>query len=388
MQYGVERIVGMNFAIRGTSARLYFQSFYTSLLVSERSIESSAADGRESVRLCNTEPLGDKEHDPSTLPHVYVIVGGLEKAASKLMLFQRLLDLLFRKLLHLFFGKWLNLELQKWLTAATLWEWFVVSLWSSVQYLPCVKAYWDATDTTYKKAAGAAILFITLKKCFPGLYHCLLRKPKPLDPKVVMEDLRSGSSNPWQGIGMMIVEDRLKLSSSVFIEMPFFPMTNEWKRNLQSAIEAWECTQSVKVVTVVSGEELFSPLWYWKHLFKCKFSTFQEDLEFLADRLRLMLRIKREDGLHAKFVPPPPSRIIFTDFDFVFHTKTKSEDRNRVLGMISSARDITFKTRHVDLLFIGSGGVPWESGDIDPDVHPWANGPKLCSRDLDIDEKI
>ncbi|KAG5803217.1 hypothetical protein H9Q74_011853 [Fusarium xylarioides] len=367
IQHGVEEVTAINFAIRGTAASLYAQGFYTSLLVGENSFTTASAHGREHVRTYYPKKLREMEHEPSALPSVYKRAGDLEQIKSEVRRPRRFL-----------------------LTWFTLWQWFVIALWASCHTIPYLKVQWDAIGRT-AQWIPFSITFITLLRVIVDIKNfyrsAFARRRTWLEVLTGVEQLGTASTNRLQGINMMAVEDILRSNGSAFIEMGYSPMSAEDRSDLQSAMEEWEKTQSVDV-TFVDGEQLASGLWYYNYMFKRQFSASKHDLKQRAQQLWATITNTSVEEVGNNFGLAKRSIIVFSDFSFIFEPSTTTMDRDRALKRISNIMERAPNTRRLEFLLIGTAIVPWDSGHIDPDLHPWVKGPRLlAARDLCIYEK-
>ncbi|RSM04738.1 hypothetical protein BHE90_007971 [Fusarium euwallaceae] len=311
----VNAVTAMASTVRGSTARLYYEAFYSSLVLAGQSFSSASAFGREYIRNNDEEPLGLPESEPSALPGAY----RRARTGSD-------------------------------------------SLRSS-----------PSNQKDIKSSS-----WVTLGVHIPDQFIKWRKRHSP--SKSQEKFLNHLRSHPFKsskmGIGQMVLEDQLVEHKNVFIQTDSSPMSPKQEEDLKDAVDDWKLTEFVDDVTIINSKHLTSPAWYYKECLRRIFSFFLFYHPWVTSCKQGPERTGKWDGKGPK---TRASMIIFTDFDYLFEDQQR-EKLEMALARVSSLQKWLSKTQVVYLVFVGNADVPWESGDIHPDEHPWVQGPRLLAR--------
>ncbi|RSL83171.1 hypothetical protein CEP52_016788 [Fusarium oligoseptatum] len=344
LKHGVDAVTAMAFTVRGES------------------FSSASAFGRAHVRKHDDEPLGLFESEPSALPGAYRRArtdsaewGNLRLSASNRkhiesdwMAIAQLLSLIL-----ICFVKWRRtIGLRLWVPFALLILYIILH-----------------------HKSGRSINLQAPQRGLEGRGYCPSQSQKEF-----LRRLRSEPSESSEmAFGRTVLEDQLAEHHNVFIQLESSPMSPKQKRDLEYAVDVWKLTEFVDDVTFVKSEQLTSPAWYYKECMKRNIFSLSPYLPWATS---CKIETERTGKWDGKGVKIRASMIILTDFDYLFEDHQRG-NREMALSRVSSLRNWLSKTQIVYLVFIGNADVPWESGDINPDDHPWVQGRKLfANRDL------
>ncbi|RMJ13486.1 hypothetical protein CDV36_006869 [Fusarium kuroshium] len=362
LKHGVNAVTAMAFTVRGSTARLYFEGFYSSLILSGASFSAASASGRAYVRDNDDEPLGLSESEPSALPGFYRC-GRTDSAERR--------------------------NSQSW----TSNQQHIKSKWVAIAWL---LGFMLARFVEWRR-----MIRVRLRVSFALLIFCIILHRKfgrSVDLRALWKGFQRQQYNPSESrgeflrrlrsepsessemaFGRTVLEDQLAEHNSVFIQLESSPMSPKQKKDLEYAVEIWKMTEFVDDVTFVKSEQLTSPTWHYKEYLKRNIFSLTSCRPWVTSCNLDTERTGKWDGKGAEI---QASMIILTDFDYLFEDHQRGK-RETALSRVSSLRNWLSKDQVVYLVFIGNADVPWESGDINPNDHPWVQGPKLfANRDL------
>ncbi|SPJ70282.1 uncharacterized protein FTOL_00010 [Fusarium torulosum] len=412
LKHRVNAVTAMAFSGRGATASLYYQGFYSSLIIANESYSSASASGRAYLRKNDDGPLGEEELEPSTL---LVTIrrkstdnDELEHGNSPVLRKRDTLHTIAYFILFLFFIWALILHMKADVTVEGLLAFVVGPLAVVCLFIHKIEPEINLPDLSQSKDKFLKLLHLQTAEKFLKLFHLqsadrflellhlraaakflkllhlqsadrFLKYLHSQSADKFLKLLRSQSADSsGLGIGMMVLEDILATEDYIFIQLESSPMSERQLSDLQYVVETWKTTEFIHDVSFVESERLFTFGWYYKDYLERKLSNLFSHRPWATSNSGLARSPEHSSesrGQHSR-----SSILIFTDFDCIFDEERTPEERNMALACVSRLVGRLSRTQFLHLIFIGNADVPWEKGDINPRTHVWVQGPKLLAR--------